>query len=244
MAGFWLDWYWPENWLSDSIDYNWITLHLTACLQQWFQQVSEIFLVKIVKLKNCFIILISTVSPLAVEKFPPLRLTAEKVMANCHTAKAMEVLLGQRKICLWNDHIQIAWNVIWPAEKVFSVFPRPAANFSQTIWVFPLPANDLSWQILRWQNNFPAGFLHWKRTFFEELLYCIILIPTPFTPTVKMLGWFLQISGCRSLCFKYNSSPGNRILVVLSGIRSESAKNLAGEVFPLLRSTAQNLFSE
>ena len=66
--------------------------------------------------ENCYeelyIILISTVNPLAVEIFPPLRPTAEKVIANCHTAKAMEVLFGQRKICLRNDHlvIQIAYS--------------------------------------------------------------------------------------------------------------------------------------
>ena len=54
LAGFWLDWFWPENWLSK----HWLNLdYLAACPQQWFQQVSEIFLVEIV-LKNCYIILI------------------------------------------------------------------------------------------------------------------------------------------------------------------------------------------
>ena len=59
LAGFWLNYFGPENWLSEP----WLWLnYLAACPRQWFQQVREIFLVVIV-LKNYFIILFSHHAP-------------------------------------------------------------------------------------------------------------------------------------------------------------------------------------
>ena len=52
MAGFWLDWFWPENWLSK----HWFNFdYLAACPQQRFQQVSEMILFVILSGDGIFV---------------------------------------------------------------------------------------------------------------------------------------------------------------------------------------------